>query len=75
MKKQLIQVNSITYAIKGRDILKSNGIKAYVERTPADVDRVGCGYSIYVKGDIEKAKDILKSAGIKIVGRQEGEGV
>ncbi len=75
MKKQLIQVSSITYAIKGRDILKSKGIKAYVERTPADADRVGCGYSIYVKGDITAALDILKNAGINVLGRQEGEGV
>ena len=75
MKKQLIGVSSITYAIKGRDILKSKGIKAYVERTPADADRVGCGYSIYVKGDLSLAEDILKKAGIKIVDRQSGEDV
>lgn len=72
MKKQLIQVSSITYAIKGRDILKSKGIRAYIERSPADVDRVGCGYSIFVKGDISAAENILKNAGIKVLGRQEG---
>ncbi len=75
MKKQLIHVSSITYAIKGRDILKSKGIKAYVERSPADVDRVGCGYSIFVKGDIVAAENILRDAGIKIVGRQSGDDV
>lgn len=75
MKKQLIQVSSITYAIKGRDILKSKGIRAYVERSPADMDRVGCGYSIFVKGDIETAENILNNAGIKVLGRQVGDEV
>lgn len=75
MKKQLIQVSSITYAIKGRDILKSKGIRAYVERSPADMDRVGCGYSIFVKGDIEAAENILKNAGIKVLGSQVGDEV
>jgi len=72
MKKQLIQVSSITYAIKGRDILRSKGIKAYVERTPNDMDRVGCGYSIYVKGDILAAEEILRQSDIKTLGRQSG---
>lgn len=70
MKKQLIQVSSITYAIKGRDILKSKGIKAYVERTTGDLNQKGCGYSIFVKGDVDAAETILKNSGIKILGRQ-----
>lgn len=71
MKKQLLQVSSITYAIKGRDILRKQGIKAYVERTPGELDREGCGYSIYVKGDTDAAESILKSAGIKVSYRRE----
>lgn len=61
-----IMTNSITYAIKGRDYLNRNGIRAYIERTPKGKDNTGCGYSIYVNGDINYAKNLLKQAGIKI---------
>ena len=72
MNQQKIMVSSITHAIKGRDLLRQRGIKAYVERTHAGRDRVGCGYSISVDGDGDAAEEILRGAGIKIVGRAEG---
>ena len=68
MEKKLIMVSSVTYAIKGRDLLRSHGIKAYIERTPNASDRVGCGYSIAVSGNVKTAIEILKSAGIKVLG-------
>lgn len=72
MSKQLIMVSSITYAIKGRDILRAKGFKAYIERTPGQLDRAGCGYSIYVNGDADTAEQLLRSEGIKILGRSDG---
>lgn len=72
MSKELIMVSSITYAMKGRDLLRSKGIKAYIERTPGHMDRVGCGYSIYVNGDVDQAEEILRQGKIKILGRGEG---
>ena len=33
-EKPLIVVSSVTYALKGRDVLFSHGIRAYVERLP-----------------------------------------
>ena len=68
MKKQLIMVSSITYAIKGRELLRSKGYRAYIERTPRSLDTAGCGYSIYVSSNAEGAEEILQSAGIKILG-------
>ena len=72
MSKQLIMVSSITYAIKGRDVLRSKGYKAYIERTPGQLDKAGCGYSIFVNGDINAAEQILRNSGIKILGRSDG---
>ena len=74
MNKQLIMVSSITYAIKGRDILRQRGMKAYIERTPGGKDRAGCGYSIYVDSNTDMAEDILRQSGIKILGRAEDGG-
>ena len=71
MNRQLIMVSSITYAMKGRDLLRSKGMKAYIERTPGHMDRVGCGYSIYVNGDINRAEAILRDGNIKIIGLSE----
>lgn len=68
MDKQLIMVGSITYALKGRDLLRSMGYVAYVERTPSHLDRMGCGYSIYVQGDVQKASSILSANQIPVLG-------
>ena len=58
MSQERILVSSITYAIKGRDLLRSLGYKAYIERSKGQLDH-GCGYSIYVTHDTEGAKRIL----------------
>lgn len=71
MSKQLIMTGSITYAIRGRDLLRQYGFKAYVERTPNQIDRVGCGYSILVVGNLKEAEAILRSSGVKILGISE----
>ena len=54
MKEYKIFVGTITYALKGRDILRKNGIKARVERMTSGVENHGCGYVILSEGNIEK---------------------
>lgn len=71
MSKPLIMVNSITYAIKSRDILYRKGIKAYVERIPHTSRTTGCGYGIYVPDKTEEAVQLLLDSGIRITGRME----
>ncbi len=65
MEKNIFITRTITYAVKGREILRKNGIKAYVQRSFA-ADRIGCGYGIVAVGSVEKISSILGSAGIKI---------
>ncbi len=66
MGKYLIVTGTITYAIRGRDILRKQGYSANMEKTKGNLNH-GCGYSITVSGDIEKIKTILKNAGVKII--------
>nr|WP_319488258.1 DUF3343 domain-containing protein [uncultured Caproiciproducens sp.] len=73
MSKPLIMVSSITYAMKSRDILLNDGIKAYVERLPSSAS-TGCGYSIYVPNRTDEAEKILTELGIRILGRAERDG-
>lgn len=67
MERYIITTGTVTYAIKGKDILKRNGIKAKVERIMSGKGSSGCGYSIILDSDIDKALALLKDSGIKIL--------
>jgi len=67
----LIMVSSITQAIKGRDLLRSTGRKAYIEKTPSHLDTHGCGYSIIVYEQPENLLGLLKNSGIRIIGTSD----
>ncbi len=67
MKRYIITTGTVTYAIKGKDILKRNGIKAKVDRIMSGKGSSGCGYAIIVENDFEKALELLKKSGIKIL--------
>lgn len=71
MSKPLIMVSSVTYAMKGKQILNSMGIRSEVERTPKRDVKNGCGYSLYVPKDADEAERILKENNIKVLGRTE----
>lgn len=66
MQRHIISVGSVTYAIKGRDLLRKSGIRAYIERKTNTNGSVGCGYVIIAEGNREKVIGILTDAGIKI---------
>lgn len=69
MGNELILVASVTYAMKGREILQGHGIKAYIERTPKNLDINSCGYCLFVPFEIDKAESILQKSGVKVLGR------
>lgn len=71
MFKEMINVGSVTYAMEGRDLLRSKGFKAYIRRTPYHGDRKGCGYSLEVDGDLSAAEAVLRQNGIKLRGRSQ----
>ncbi len=72
MGKPVILLSSVTYAMKGRDLLSRQGIPAYVERIPPS-NSSGCGYGLYVPHGADQAQRILSENGIKILGRLEQE--
>lgn len=69
-EKPVIVVNSVTYAMKSRELLFRHGIKAYVERLPHTKEN-GCGYGVYVPHGIDEAEQILKENGIRVLSRAE----
>ena len=62
MKRILITMTSITYAMKAKKLLNSQGIYCEIERTPKNMG-AGCGYSIRVK-DPQRAAARLDEYGI-----------
>ena len=67
MKRYVISVGTVTFALKGRELLRKAGKKAWVEKIASNGKSNGCGYAIVVEGDIKTAQQILKSNGIKIL--------
>ncbi len=67
MQRHIISVTSITYAIKGRDFLRKNGIRAYTERKSDLNNGSGCGYVIIAYGNQNRIIDNLHKIGIKIL--------
>lgn len=67
MREFLIFTGTVTYAIKGRDVLRKNGIEATVKKKSSAESNVGCGYAIAVKNNIDKAEQILRNNGIIIL--------
>ena len=73
MGKPLLVVSSVTYAMKGRDLLFRHGIRGYVERIPK-TGEMGCGYGIYVPRGADAAERILRENRIRVLGRMEQDG-
>ena len=61
-----IITDSVTTAMKGYRILNRNGIKAKIQRTSPAKSSGGCGYSIVILSDPQRAVDVLKRNYIKI---------
>ena len=67
MKGYMISTTTVTYAIKGRDILRKNGYKAKIEKSAVGNGNSGCGYAIIFFGELPKAEKILRKSGIEII--------
>lgn len=67
MKEYFIVTGTITYAMKAKDILRKNGFYAVVQKLALGEENIGCGYAVLIKGNVEKALEILKNAEVKIL--------
>ena len=66
MKRYIIATGTVTYALKGRDLLRKNGFSVKIERITGD-KTLGCGYVLIVIGNIAEAEKILNLGGIKVL--------
>ena len=71
MKKELILLPSVTYAMKAKSVLDKYNIRSFIQRTPKTVKIKSCGYCLYVPGDTDKTEKLLRDNGIRVLGRGE----
>ena len=71
MKQELILLPSVTYAMKAKNILDKNNIRSYIQRTPKNVGVKSCGYCLFVPDNTDEAEKLLRSQGVRIIGRGE----
>lgn len=74
MGKSIINTGTVTYALRGRDLLRAKGYSAYMFRTTGK-STVGCGYSISTSADSKTVEKIFISEGIKYISIEQGDGV
>lgn len=73
MKGKFIMLGSVTYAMKAKEILFRNGIKAYSEKVKSK-GSYGCGWGVRVQNGAEKALYILLKNGFKAeILREDGD--
>lgn len=66
MYDYIIACRSLTYAQKGAKALNRAGFRANIMRTPSEIAREGCGYSISLKrANIDSALSVLRNAGVQ----------
>lgn len=73
MNKELILLPSVTYAMKAKSILDKNNIRAYIQRTPKNIEIRSCGYCLFVPHRTDEAEQLLRESGIRVLGRGERE--
>jgi hypothetical protein len=71
MKRYFIITGTVTYAIKGRNILRSMGYTSEIRRLTDISGNVGCGYGVYTNCEPLKAKEIFAANGIKFLSVKE----
>ncbi len=71
MGRSYIKVNSITHAIKAKDILSTNGFYAQIMRQDKSGRKEGCGYAVVIEGDLTRAEAILRNNHVKVLGHGE----
>lgn len=67
MGEYYINLVSLTYAYKAKNLLSTHGIASRVVHTPKTASSRGCGYSLAVAGDIGFVYDILRLNGITVL--------
>lgn len=62
----ILNVGSVTNAIRGKALLEKRGFSVRMQRSMHPEDTNGCGYTLQVNGNGEQAMALLKQAGLRV---------
>ena len=74
MDENIVNSGSITYAIRGRDVLRARGYKAYMLRSRGK-SSAGCGYSISTNCPRQEIARIFAEEKVKYLSIAQGDAV
>ena len=67
MQRYIITVETVTQALKGREVLRKNGFKVKVQKSSFSESDAGCAYNVILEdGDLKQAVRILHKNGITV---------
>lgn len=69
----LVQLSSVTQAMRAKDLLKSHGINSVVQRITASRGYGPCAYGLKIYNRFDEAISILREHDIKVIGRAWGD--
>ena len=67
MSNYYIHVGSVTNAMRGKQLLAEQGIRAYLHRTSQPAENDGCGYSLLIVDSVQKAEQVLRQRGVRVI--------
>lgn len=67
MNQNFAITGTVTYAIKGRDVLRRHGYKAQLKRTVNSIEGAGCGYGVITNCKADIIEVIFNKYGIKLL--------
>ena len=67
MANHYIHVGSITNAMRGKRILEEQGMRIYLHRATQAMTGDGCGYSLLVTDDVQRAEKVLRQKGVRVI--------
>lgn len=67
MKRYFVVTGTVTYAIKGRDVLHKEGYFAEVRRLANTDGNSGCGYGVFTNCNKEQIERLFYKNGVKFL--------
>ena len=67
MATHYLFVGSITHAMRGRRLLEAQGVRSFLHRSSHTLDKQGCGYSLLVTESPQRAEQILRGGGVRVI--------
>lgn len=65
--KLIIKLNSVTYALKAKEVLRKNGISSKISKNPNPKKGEGCGYILSVNNASKNVLRILETNRVETV--------